>query len=176
MSTSYEFDGLTHFTAGAIGSPGQRTFYLQLGDDRGHVSVKLEKQQVRALAEFLRSVLDDLPDPPGPDPEPLDLKEPTDAEWVVGQIAVGIDEADGHVLLVVDELVPDEDDDDDDELDDVELLDTDPAGARIKANISSALASQFVVTADDLMSRGRPPCRLCGQPLDPTGHACPRLN
>ncbi|MBT8240175.1 MAG: DUF3090 family protein, partial [Acidimicrobiia bacterium] len=34
----------------------------------------------------------------------------------------------------------------------------------------------FIGTAEELMAGGRPPCRLCGQPLDPTGHTCPRLN
>ncbi len=179
MSTSYEFQEVTHFTAGAIGNPGQRVFYLQLGDERGHISVRLEKTQVRALAKFLRSVLDDLPEPPGNNPTPVALREPTDPEWVVGQIAVGVDEPESRVVLVIDELVPDaeEDDDDDDELAaELELFDTEPAGARIRAHIDVTQASQFIATADDLMSRGRPPCRLCGQPLDPTGHACPRLN
>ncbi|MGH9011673.1 MAG: DUF3090 family protein [Acidimicrobiia bacterium] len=26
------------------------------------------------------------------------------------------------------------------------------------------------------VERGRPPCPLCGGPLDPSGHICPRLN
>jgi hypothetical protein len=27
-----------------------------------------------------------------------------------------------------------------------------------------------------LVEQGRPPCPLCGYPLDPEGHACPRTN
>lgn len=176
MSDSYEFREVTHFTAGAIGEPGQRVFYLQVGDERGHVSVRLEKQQVRALAQFLRSVLEDLPAPSGDEAsEAVDLLEPTEAEWVVGHIAVGVAEAEAEVVLVVDELQPetDEDDDDDDVMD---LFDESPSGARIRAHINVLQAARFIVTADDLMARGRPPCRLCGLPVDPTGHACPRLN
>jgi hypothetical protein len=30
--------------------------------------------------------------------------------------------------------------------------------------------------ARELVAGGRPPCPLCGGPLDPEGHACPRLN
>jgi uncharacterized repeat protein (TIGR03847 family) len=61
MSDSFEFREVTHFTAGAIGEPGQRVFYLQIGDASSMVTVKLEKQQVKALAQFLKGVLDDLP-------------------------------------------------------------------------------------------------------------------
>ncbi|MDH3681270.1 MAG: DUF3090 family protein [Acidimicrobiia bacterium] len=174
MSESYEFREVTHFTAGALGEPGQRVFYLQVGDERGHVSVRLEKQQVRALAQFLRTVLEDLPEPAGSNPEPIELIEPTVAEWVVGQIAVGVAEAEAEVVLVVDELVEEEEDDDEEDGDD--LFESEPAGARIRAHINVVQAAQFIVTADELMTKGRPPCKLCGQPLDPTGHACPRLN
>lgn len=179
MADSYEFRTVTHFTAGTEGAPGQRVFYLQVGDETGHVSVQLEKQQVRALAQFLRSVLDDLPAPGLEEPtEPVLLIEPTVAEWVVGQIAVGVDEADAEVVLVVDELVPDDDDDDDDESDDVgsDLFDSAGDGARIRAHINVEQATRFIATSEQLMAKGRPPCRLCGQPLDPGGHACPRLN
>ena len=34
----------------------------------------------------------------------------------------------------------------------------------------------FVETAREAVSAGRRPCPLCGRPLDPEGHACPRLN
>ncbi|MEL7159008.1 MAG: DUF3090 family protein, partial [Actinomycetota bacterium] len=77
MNESHEFREVTHFTAGAEGEPGQRVFYLQVGDDQRHISVRLEKQQVRALAQFLRSVLDDLPSPTGISEEPIPLRQPT---------------------------------------------------------------------------------------------------
>ena len=178
MSDSYDFRAVTHFTSGAIGEPGQRVFYLQVGDERGHVSVRLEKQHVQALAHYFRSVLDDLPAPADPDPEPVELRQPAVEEWVVGQIAVGLADAEGEIVVVVDELVPDDehgDDDEDDEDDDFDLLSS-TDGARIRAHITPEQAARFVATADDLMSKGRPPCKLCGQPLDPSGHACPRLN
>lgn len=177
MNESHEFRNVTHFTAGAEGEPGQRVFYLQVGDEAGHISVRLEKQQVRALAQFLRSVLDDLPSPTGVAEKPVPLRQPAVAEWVVGHIAVGVMEADAEVVLVVDELVPD-DDDADDETEELELdlFDSPTDGSRIRAHIDVEQAALFIVTSDELMSQGRPPCRLCGQPLDPSGHACPRLN
>ncbi|MDH4074971.1 MAG: DUF3090 family protein [Acidimicrobiia bacterium] len=190
MGESYEFREVTHFTAGTEGAPGQRTFFLQVGDDTSHVSVKLEKDQVAALAQFLRSVLDDLPVTVSlEDTQPVPLREPNVAEWVVGQIAVGVAEAEAEVVVVVDELVIDDDEDEDDDLDLEDLLDDDDDDddemdsffaptdrSRIRAHINATQAAQFIVTSEALMSAGRPPCRLCGQPLDPRGHACPRLN
>ena len=173
MGESHDFRNVTHFTAGAIGDPGDRVFFLQVGDEFTVVSVRLEKQQVRALAQFLRSVLDDMPSPDLSDPpSPVPLREPTVAEWVVGQIAVGVAEADAEVVVVVDELVPDEDG----EEAEVDPFDESPPAGRIRAHINAAQAAGFIATSDDLMSKGRPPCRLCGQPEDPSGHACPRLN
>lgn len=173
MSDSFEFREVTHFTAGAIGDPGERVFYLQVGDDSAMVTVKLEKQQVKALAQFLRGVLDDLPSTDAPAAAP-GLISPTVPEWTVGQIAVGVDEADAEVVLVIEELVP-EDEDDQAVEDDLGLLD-DESGARIRAHIDVSHAVGFITMSDELMNKGRPPCRLCGQPLDPSGHACPRLN
>jgi uncharacterized repeat protein (TIGR03847 family) len=170
MSDSFEFREVTHFTAGAIGQPGQRVFYLQVGDGVELVTVKLEKQQVEALAKFLRGVLDDLPAPTEP-AETIALVEPTEARWTVGQIAVGVDEGEAKVVLVIEELVAD----DGDEVDDP-ILGTEPDASRVQAHIGVTQAAGFVAASDELMSGGRPPCRLCGQPVDPSGHACPRLN
>ncbi len=173
MSEMYEYREPTHFTAGAVGDPGDRTFFLQAGDGFGYHSVKLEKQQVMALSNFLLTVLDDLPAPAATLPTPVELIDPAQPVFVVGQIAVGIDEVTSRVVLVVEELV------DDQTLED-ELAaiaeDDDPKGATLRVHVSVEQATAFIQTAEILMEGGRPPCRLCGQPLDPSGHSCPRLN
>ena len=173
MSESFEFRQVSHFTAGTIGEPGNRTFFLQVGDGSSVATVRLEKQQVRALAQFLRDVLEDLP-ATGQQPS-APLIEPTHPAWTVGQIAVGVDEADAEVVLVIEELLLGDEDVDGldigDDLDDLE----DGTGAKIRAHIGAAQAAGFIAASDELMEGGRPPCRLCGQPLDP-GHVCPRLN
>lgn len=178
MSESYDFRDPSHFTAGAVGDPGRRVFYLQAGEESRLVSLKIEKQQVAALATFLQTVLEDLPAPSGELRAP-DLLEPAVPDWVVGQIAVGVDEATNRVVLVVEELVADSDDDDDDEVE--ALVDEDdedavPEGATLRVHVTLEQAAGFVRMADELMQRGRPSCRLCGQPMDPAGHPCPRLN
>lgn len=173
MSEFYEYREPTHFTAGAVGEPGNRIFFLQAGDSFGYHSVKLEKQQVMALSNFLLTVVEDLPAPSAELPTPVQLIDPAQPVFVVGQIAVGIDEASSRVVLVVEELV------DQPSLED-ELAalgdDDDPQGATLRVHVSVEQATAFIRTAEILMEGGRPPCRLCGQPLDPSGHACPRLN
>jgi uncharacterized repeat protein (TIGR03847 family) len=37
-------------------------------------------------------------------------------------------------------------------------------------------ALRFASGALEVVRAGRPPCPLCGAPLDPTGHFCPRRN
>ena len=174
MSESFEFREVTHFTAGAVGEPGARVFYLQAGDANHYVSVKLEKQQVSALATFLQTVIADLPSPEPQSAEPVPLIEPALPEWVVGQIAVGVDESDNEVVLVVEEIAIDEDLDE--EGNPIEDLFGEPDTASLRIHLSVAQAAAFIAASETLMTGGRPPCRLCGQPESPGGHACPRLN
>ncbi len=172
MSTSFEFLEPDHFTAGAIGEPGRRVFYIQARQADHVVSLRLEKQQVAALGEYLAGILADLPDAE-PLPVALDLIEPVVAEWVVGSLAVAYEEADDRILLVAEELIVVDEDDLDDLTDDPESL-PDEATARFRLSRSQVLA--FIRTAAELVTSGRPLCRLCGKPIDPDGHACPRLN
>ncbi|MDH4280722.1 MAG: DUF3090 domain-containing protein [Acidimicrobiia bacterium] len=176
MADSLEFRNTTRFIPGTVGEPGQRIFFLQIGDEVDTVTVKLEKQQVRALAQFLRTVLEDLPSPTR-QPGSNEFNPPTEADWVVGQIAVGVDEAESKVVLVIDELIPDPDGDDEFEIELQEHFGfEETAGSQVRAHVSVDLAATFIVSSEELMAAGRPPCSLCGQPLDPEGHACPRLN
>jgi uncharacterized repeat protein (TIGR03847 family) len=173
MPESHDMREPTHLATGAIGEPGNRVFYIQAGDDHRRISLKLEKQQVVALAQFLRSVLDDLPSPVGELPA-ADLIEPVEPDWIVGQIAVGVDEADAEIVLMVEELVPlDEDDDRSEDLSDP--LDDVSIGSTLRVHIDASRAASFVAKADALVAKSRPPCRLCGQPQDGR-HVCPRLN
>ena len=63
MGDLYEFEDVDAFTTGAVGSPGQRTFYVQIRGDGRRVTLKCEKQQVDALSQYLHRLLNDLPVP-----------------------------------------------------------------------------------------------------------------
>jgi uncharacterized repeat protein (TIGR03847 family) len=46
--------------------------------------------------------------------------------------------------------------------------------ARLSATVEQVAA--LAIRGVQLVQSGRPPCPLCGYPLDPAGHACPRTN
>ncbi|MFL5727250.1 MAG: DUF3090 family protein [Chloroflexota bacterium] len=46
----------------------------------------------------------------------------------------------------------------------------------LRVRVSAAVARSFVERAARVVASGRLPCPLCGQPLDPEGHICPRRN
>jgi uncharacterized repeat protein (TIGR03847 family) len=45
------FERPRRFVAGTVGTPGERTFYLQAADGARVISVALEKHQVAVLAD-----------------------------------------------------------------------------------------------------------------------------
>jgi uncharacterized repeat protein (TIGR03847 family) len=160
MSASFEFVAPDHFAAGAVGPPGQRVFYLQSREKGTLVTLKSEKEQVRALAQYLAGLLDKLPAVGTATVKAAALLEPLDAAWIVASIAVGYDEARDRILVVANELLEDEE--------------GDAASARLL--ITRAQAAAFVKQAEVLMKAGREICPWCNQPKDPGGHVCARSN
>jgi len=82
-----------------------------------------------------------------------------------------------------DEADADEADDDADEDEDedesaaLEIDDSDPDGPDlVRVRLTPLAARAFVERSLRTVAAGRPPCPFCGQPLDPTGHICPRKN
>ncbi|MHB1598253.1 MAG: DUF3090 family protein, partial [Acidimicrobiales bacterium] len=57
MSVSYEFDAPDKVTVGTIGDVGARVFLLQAREGSSVVTMKVEKQQVGALATLLGRLL-----------------------------------------------------------------------------------------------------------------------
>ncbi|MGH9280335.1 MAG: DUF3090 domain-containing protein [Acidimicrobiales bacterium] len=158
MSSSFEVPEVDHFTAGTVGPPGQRVFYIQARHEGRLFTLRLEKTQVAALCRYFEEMLSDLP-PAEPATVDMDLLEPVVPEWIVGSLGVTYDEDDDRVVIVAEELVEAE---------------GEPAEARLRATRSQVAA--FTRRGNELMAAGRPPCPLCGGPLDPEGHMCVRLN
>jgi uncharacterized repeat protein (TIGR03847 family) len=164
MSSSFELPDVDRITVGTVGEPGQRTFYLQARMGAQLVTLKLEKQQVAALSQFLGNLLADLPRPGDP-PTELDLEEPAVEEWAIGSIQLSYDTDIDRVVIIAEEaMFADEDDE-------IEKI---PAIARFGATREQMAA--VAIRGTTLVAAGRPPCPLCGNPLDPSGHACPRTN
>ncbi len=182
MDELIEFDEVDSFIPGAVGEPGNRIFYIQARHGSQVVSLRLEKEQVGMLGGYL----DNLATAMGsfyPDRDVAGLIEPVTPEWIVGTITVGLDESVGLIQVTAEELVPDQQidfqtgDEFTDEQIEAMLDENDrrtPASARFTLRGDQAAA--FAEAAQELMSSGRPPCRLCGQPIGPEGHNCPRWN
>ena len=174
------FDPPERFVTGTVGEPGQRTFFLQARDGARVVSVALEKVQVAVLADRLGQLLQELERRGiAPDPEPLvpaadtgPLDEPLNEAFRAGALTLGWDGDAERVLIEAraesetgEPIDPDEDDDEDEDGPDL-----------LRVRLSADAARTFVERAVQVVASGRPPCPLCGQPLDPTGHLCPRRN
>ena len=159
-----EPNAMTLATADALGAPSARVVLLR-GLDSFGLTWYTNRQSLkgRDLADNPRAAL-------------VFHWECQQRQVRVAGSVTRVAEAEAEVVLVVDELVPDDDDEDDEDDSPEMTFDSEPDGARLRAHINVTQAARFIVTADELMSKGRPPCKLCGQPLDPTGHACPRLN
>jgi uncharacterized repeat protein (TIGR03847 family) len=169
---SFEVDSPDHFTAGAVGPPGQRVFYLQSRDSTRLVTLKVEKEHVRALAEYVSGLLARVKAAPGAARRPADLIEPIEAVWDVGSLAVGYDESLDRVVVEASELL--EPEEAEEEGAPAPEREPDPAMARFR--ITRAQAAAFVERANELMKGGRPTCPVCSRPMDPEGHVCPRAN
>ncbi|MGW1676210.1 DUF3090 domain-containing protein [Saccharopolyspora sp. NPDC002376] len=167
------------FVAGTVGEPGERTFYLQASEDVRTVSVQLEKQQVSVLAERIGALLEEVQrrfhaDLPNQTPDELvdtePLAVPVDEEFRVGTMGLGWDaetEAVVVELLAVTEEEIDES---------VVLDDTEEGPDALRVFLSPTHARAFAERAERVINAGRKPCPLCSEPLDPSGHICPRQN
>lgn len=166
---SFRFDNPAFLVAGAIGEPGQRVFHLQTAEASELVTVRCEKQHVASLASHLADLLADLP-PPDPDEVGAvigGLRPPIEPCWTAGSLGLAYDETIDRVIIAIERLDPDAGLGD-------EPLAADEVRGRVA--ITRTQAAAFVAHAAELLSGGRPLCRLCGSPIDPTGHACPRSN
>lgn len=182
MSIFYEFEHVDLFTTGAIGEPGARVFYVQASSGRRRVEVKCEKQQVMAIADYLRRVLNDLPPPDDrPIEGTLNLRQPVEEAFVLGPIGLGYDRASDRLVVQLEEIGIDRDADDDDP-ETLEALEAVRAAVgatgegHIRLYVTRGQALAFCEHADKVIAAGRPDCRWCSRPIDPDGHVCARMN
>jgi uncharacterized repeat protein (TIGR03847 family) len=174
------FDPPDRFVAGTVGQPGQRTFFLQATDGERVTSVALEKTQVQVLAERLDDLLDEVRrrggDAPADAPAELEdvapLDQPILEEFRAGTLAIAWD-GEGGMVVVEAHAMTDADAEAEPEVEDD---DEEAEGDVLRVRISAAAARAFVKRALRVVAAGRPPCPLCGRPLDPEGHICARLN
>jgi uncharacterized repeat protein (TIGR03847 family) len=179
----FVFDLPDRFATGTIGEPGNRTFFLQARDGARVVSVALEKSQVAVLAERLgrllveldrHGIVEDPPTPIDPDEQPLD--EPLNEAFRATTLTLGWD-GESERILIEARAQSDADLEPEAEAEAIEIDDDDEDGPDLlRVRLSAGAARSFVERAFRVVRAGRPPCPLCGNPLDPGGHVCPRKN
>ena len=198
----YNFDSPDRFVCGALGQPGQRTFFLQASKGAQTVSVALEKAQVAILAERVASLLLALRQRGveiGEERSPAtpELAQPVVEEFRVGTLTLGWDPDRERVVIEAREIGDEEEEDEDDDAEEAEAVEqaNDAAAALrnalsglgsdgepianldlVRVQLEPAAALEFASGAIAVVQAGRPPCPQCGEPLEPTGHFCPRGN
>jgi uncharacterized repeat protein (TIGR03847 family) len=163
-----DLNPVDRITVGTIGPPGKRLFLFQASQGPRAVTFAFEKEQARALAASLFQLLDHLEaDFPENEAEveailatQMNLQLPTEPEFRIGQMGIGYDEESGYVAIIAYELAAEED--------------QDIGVARFWTTREQARA--LAENALEEVEAGRPICPLCGNPIDPEGHFCPRSN
>ncbi len=164
MSISFDFPHVERFTVGAIGEPGSRVFLLQAQEQTVVCTIKVEKTQVSALCTYLGDMLGELASP-APLPTDLDLSAHVEPEWTAGSISASYDEDVDRIVIFIEQS---------EQYDPIlEIIET---GATASWAVTREQASAFAIHGTRLVQAGRPPCPLCGYPLDASGHFCPRQN
>jgi uncharacterized repeat protein (TIGR03847 family) len=107
-----------------------------------------------ALAEWISQVLSEL-GRPGHLPDDFALEPEYDADFIAGEIAVAIDEEDQVIELTIS---------------------SDDEESTLDVRLTREWAGGLAIAIVRLVEAGRPLCPLCGGPLDPKGHDCPRTN
>ena len=171
-----ELDDVDGLGAGAIGEPGQRAFYIQARTEHTQLTVLVEKEQVDLLATeavaFLDQIAEKYPELPFDlPPTQSSLREPTVPLFRARLIGLGFDTERELVLLELRERSQEEEEDVDDSVDDEE-----PEGYVARIYATRAQVRAMAARGAEAVAGGRPPCPLCEQPMDPSGHRCPRWN
>lgn len=145
-----ELDPVTHITAGAIGRPGHRTFFIQAERGLDRVTLLCEKEQVLALAEAIDEMLENLEEEFGlarheglkVDEVVMNIKEPADPLFRVGAMGLGYDANRDRILLVAQEMLDEE-------------TEADPREARFYA--TRAQMQALSIYARSVVEKGRTP-------------------
>jgi uncharacterized repeat protein (TIGR03847 family) len=166
---TFDLNPVERITADAIGEPGRRVFYIQARKGHRLVTVICEKEHVAALAMATDQVLmslagDDENAVVEPDPAfdaGMDLEYPLEPVFRAGQVNLGYDQVSERLVVIAYELL-----DEDEE--------SRPSVARFWATLEQMRA--FSIHSQEVVAAGRPTCAMCGEPIDPEGHFCPRKN
>lgn len=169
-----DFEPPERFVADTVGPPGQRVFFLQATQGSHIVTVSLEKEQVRLLGESIGEMLDNVAPEVGSelageavaDNAPLDT--PIEEDFRVQRLSLAWDEE--HKSVIVEAHDGEDDETDEEGASSTSMMQS------LRVHLSPAFARAFSQRCARAVEGGRPNCPFCGNPLDPSGHICPRAN
>lgn len=151
---NYVFSNPDKIMVGVRGEVGNRLFLVQVREGRRLVILKCEKIQLAALAEWISQVMLEL-GRPGNLPDDFSLEPEYESDFVAGDIAVSIDEEAQAIDVTIESIEED---------------------STLTLRLTKEWAGGLAIAIVQLVEAGRPLCPLCGGPLDPKGHDCPRTN
>ena len=157
-----EFTNVTRLRPEAVGEPGKRTFRILVDSGSSSAVLWLEKEQLFHLALANEQLLATLPEGHGgSEMPPVEHEVPglTKLEFKVSKLVLGHDGDTGLFIIDAHDVEDEED-----------------ALATVRLWASKGQIKEFAEEAIRVCAAGRPLCPLCGRPIDPTGHPCPRLN
>ena len=167
-----DLDPVQHITADAIGQPGQRVFYLQgwRETDVQPITIIIEKVQLQTLSAGIEQMLGEVANQNPArfvpsvsyEEEKMHITPPVDPLFRGGEMGLGYDSERDLIVILAREIV-------------AEGADPEEASV-VRFWCNRQQARQLAAWSDDVINRGRPICPLCGQPMDPAGHFCPKKN
>tara|TARA_B100000315_G_scaffold110426_2_gene101263 strand:- start:1266 stop:1796 length:531 start_codon:yes stop_codon:yes gene_type:complete len=161
----YPLGSLSLIEAKSFGEPGERTFVLALEAGPAAGSLWLEKEQLFQLGVYLRDVVQSMSDEDRERAsQPVEAEksgEGASVEFKVGQLLLSYDPAANSFCLTAYER---------------EEADPTEEATSVSFWITPEQADNLAKEALRICAAGRPRCFLCGLPIDPEGHICPRAN
>jgi uncharacterized repeat protein (TIGR03847 family) len=165
-----ELNPVDSITIDAVGKPGERVFFLQAVKGRQVVSLLVEKLQVESLAVGITEYFEELaknyptllPASAEYSEEAMHIEPPVTPLFRVGSLGLGYDAESDRAILVAHEILG--------ENQAVEEV------GEIHFWCSRDQLARLGKWGAEVASRGRQICPLCGQPMDPAGHLCPKKN
>ena len=167
----YQLGTLSRVEPVTLGEPGRRTFRLDLHSGQAFCSLWLEKEQLFQLGVYLRDYVAGLSSE-----EKEGGSAPKESDWnggeqsidfKAGQMFLSHDKETNSFYMQAHERETDEERQEGESEGEAESI-----SFWITLNQATVLAEESL----RICAAGRPTCFLCGQPINPDGHVCPRAN
>ena len=156
-----EFTNVQSIKAEAIGEPGQRRFRILVDGEVGSAMMWLEKEQLFQLAVAINQLQASLPNLGRSRPPPEDGEgAAAQIEFKVGRLVLGHEGSSERLIIDAHDVESGEEEQE----------------PTVRVWGERQQLARFAAESLELCAAGRPLCPLCGAPMDPAGHACPRSN